>query len=201
MSKLKDKTGFRYGRLIVESRNEEKSRIDTARTVFWNCRCDCGKITIVSSSRLNLGRSKSCGCLRHDQLSKTRYQGGKYISKSQFSRFIKSGKDRKLEFTITIEDIEKLYEKQNKRCALSNREIYFDITIKNNPLKNKKRYYGNASIDRIDSTKGYTIDNIQIVHKDVNFAKQSLSQQDFIYLCREITNHTKAFIENGRVAP
>jgi len=48
---------MRFGRLVV---------IDFAylkKFAHWNCICDCGNKTIVRSSRLTLGRTKSCGCL------------------------------------------------------------------------------------------------------------------------------------------
>ena len=42
----------------------------------------------------------------------------------------------------------------------------------------------------IDSSKGYIKDNVQWVHKDVNFMKQSLPQEKFIDYCRKISNFT-----------
>lgn len=30
---------------------------------FWNCRCDCGNVTVVSGKALRRGTTKSCGCL------------------------------------------------------------------------------------------------------------------------------------------
>ena len=40
-------------------------------------------------------------------------------------------------------------------------------------------YFGNVSVDRIDSTKGYTPDNIQLVCTWANVAKSNLSDADF----------------------
>lgn len=48
-----------------------------------------------------------------------------------------------------------------------------------------------ASLDRIDSSKGYSINNVQWVHKDVNFAKQSMTMKDFVQLCDEVSNYAK----------
>ena len=45
---------------------------------------------------------------------------------------------------------------------------------------------GTASLDRIDSKKGYTIDNIQWVHKDVNKMKMDLQEEDFFRIVKEI---------------
>ena len=48
-------------------------------------------------------------------------------------------------------------------------------------IKFKKRHNDSktASLDRIDSSKGYTEDNIQWVHKDVNQMKMDLPEQRF----------------------
>ena len=51
------------------------------------------------------------------------------------------------------------------------------------------KHDGNASIDRIDSSKGYTKDNIQIVTKTINLAKRSLSDDDFIQMCLEVSEY------------
>ena len=48
---------------------------------------------------------------------------------------------------------------------------------------------GTASLDRIDSSRGYVIDNIQWVHKDINWLKNDWSQKEFIELCSRVANH------------
>ena len=50
-----DKTGQKYGRLAV---------LEYLGGSKWKCKCDCGKITIVTTSALSTGKTKSCGCLR-----------------------------------------------------------------------------------------------------------------------------------------
>jgi hypothetical protein len=52
----------------------------------------------------------------------------------------------------------------------------------------KRLYDGTASLDRIDSSKGYTLGNIQWVHKWVNLMKQDMTDQEFIEWCKTITN-------------
>lgn len=48
---------------------------------------------------------------------------------------------------------------------------------------------GTASPDRIDSSLGYTKDNVQWVHKDVNTIKWDLSHDRFVKLCKTITEN------------
>lgn len=53
----------RFGRLIAVEPTEKK---DSNRNIIWKCVRDCGNITYVSSSELNSGNTKSCGCLQKD---------------------------------------------------------------------------------------------------------------------------------------
>ena len=52
-----DLTGQRYGHLTVLSPAENIG----SRTA-WLCRCDCGRETVVRTSRLRSGHTVSCGC-------------------------------------------------------------------------------------------------------------------------------------------
>jgi hypothetical protein len=75
-----------------------------------------------------------------------------------------------------------LYKKQLGKCALSGVNIGF------NDLYNGH----SASIDRIDSKKEYDIDNIQLVHKDVNLMKNHFDQTYFLETCKRISEFTKS---------
>jgi hypothetical protein len=77
-------------------------------------------------------------------------------------------KQKNREFSITLDDLlEKLVVQDNK-CALSS----IEFSKENKP-----------SLDRIDSSKGYTKDNIQLVLKEVNIMKSNFNQDYFIHLC------------------
>ena len=58
MSKIKDLTGLKFGRLTVLKRTENNKY----GTAMWICECECGNSTIVASTMLNNGNTKSCGC-------------------------------------------------------------------------------------------------------------------------------------------
>ena len=45
-----------------------------------------------------------------------------------------------------------------------------------------------ASLDRIDSKKGYIKGNLQWVHKDLNIMKNSYPNQYFIEMCKKVAN-------------
>lgn len=47
------------------------------------------------------------------------------------------------------------------------------------------------SIDRIDSSEGYLKGNVQLLHKDVNMAKQQYSQDYFVEMCKAVADKEK----------
>lgn len=69
---LVDLSGQRFGRLTVL---EATSRRDKKGSVYWRCRCDCGKELEATQDNLMYGNYRSCGCRQeeirgqiHDQL-------------------------------------------------------------------------------------------------------------------------------------
>ena len=92
-------------------------------------------------------------------------------------------KDRtRVPVEITAKEIWDLFLKQDRKCALSG----LPLTISG------RSHYNDASVDRIDSSKGYTIDNVQWVHKHINFMKRTYSQDYFIEMCKKVAENSGA---------
>lgn len=65
MGKAVDLVGRRFGRLVVVE------KAPTVRTDSrWHCQCDCGERTVVMWQSLKSGSTKSCGCIRRENMSK-----------------------------------------------------------------------------------------------------------------------------------
>lgn len=67
---------------------------------------------------------------------------------------------------------------QEGRCALTGIEIELSIYDWNNIKMSAKPW--SASLDRIDSNKGYIKGNVQFVSLSINYGKSKFSQEDFI---------------------
>lgn len=98
MGKFKDLTGQRFGRLTVIERAEDGVAPSGSKKIRWLCQCDCGTTKIVCGSELNKGDTRSCGCLRKEQLSqrfKKDLSGQKYgrltVQYQTYSRYSKKG--------------------------------------------------------------------------------------------------------------
>ncbi len=175
--------GKTYNRLFVESFSHTLSHAGA----FWNCICECGKKVIVRGCDLRNKITKSCGCLRlqiqraNSKSNHCLWKGYGELSGRQFQQFEKSAKKRKIDFKVTIQYLWDLFIKQNKKCALSGVELKFN--------SRSFKFDGNASPDRIDSSKGYIEGNLQWVHKDVNYMKQDHTDESFLKWCSIIHNY------------
>jgi len=93
----------------------------------------------------------------------------------------KKSKDIKVE--INIDDIKEQYEKQNGKCALSGLKMTYEVNDDSEQHINNKL---NISVDRIDSNKNYSKDNIQLVCSIINRMKVDLTTDKFFEICKEI---------------
>lgn len=66
-----DLTGQRFGRLIALRFAYRK-----ASKRMWECICDCGKSTFVSTDRLRRGTTKSCGCIHRERAEHMKLRHG-----------------------------------------------------------------------------------------------------------------------------
>ena len=209
MTAKKDKTGLKFYRLTVVREGPRKVQANGISLITWVCKCECGKETIVSSANLGFskGRTKSCGCLDLETSIKKfkgntysfdlQKKGTKNIKTVYFGVVKKNAAIRNLEFDITIEFMQELLEKQNFKCALTGEDIIMDHL---NTAKRGRNTWNTASLDRIDSSKGYTRDNVQWVHKQVNLIKQDLTEEELLYWCERIVSHHKQKLESQQKA-
>ncbi len=94
---------------------------------------------------------------------------------------------KKLEVTITIQEIINLYHQQEGKCALTGHILtHTQIHNEDSHLNESVKHRWNISIDRIDSSKGYHINNVQLVGTIINRIKSDLSTEDFIHICQTI---------------
>jgi hypothetical protein len=138
---------------------------------FAECTCDCGKQVLVLKSKINRG-TKSCGCLKtriwRQRLDKIKHRYGRGFS-SLFSSYKYSAKIKKIDFSLSDDDLYRLSQEKCSYCGSSP----FSVS---NRLGMKFVYNG---IDRVDSNKGYTLENCVACCKACNYAKRTLSVNEF----------------------
>lgn len=175
----KDIAGKKFNMLtaikLVERRPIERKSGREDIEYYWEFLCDCGNKTITRRDRVVTGKKPiiSCGCMRN----RSKWKGCGNLSKTQWGIIERNAKKRELCFEITMKDAWNLFQEQGEKCALSGQKINFKEPT--------------ASLDRIDSSKGYTIDNVQWVHKDINISKWDFTMDKFLEICRMVTEYNR----------
>ena len=153
-------------------------RKGTNRASYWMVRCKCGREGIRNASHLVGGTSKRCKSCT----ATTVYKG--LFSNSFVNKIKYRAKQIGIDYNLTYPYLHDLFLSQDKRCKLSGEELTFTNGWATNDPQT-------ASLDRIDSSKGYIKGNVQWVHKDVNFMKGVLTTYRFKELCTKIHENGK----------
>jgi hypothetical protein len=170
--------GLRFGRWVVIKRSPHIPNSHAK----WECVCDCGTISCVVGAYLKNGQSKSCGCLKEEIQSARFWQGVGSLSGTYYGRVMRRAIELGQEFSVSKEYLLSLFERQKGFCVLSGLPIYLSRSFAN-------RKSQTASIDRIDSSGGYIVGNVQWVDKRINRMKQDHSDGEFIALCKAVAKH------------
>lgn len=94
----------------------------------------------------------------------------------------------RLQCLLTLDDIKDLWERQGGICPYTGRALINAPSTGASQITCPLTSY-RASLDRIDSSKGYTVDNVQFVAYAVNIAKHALSSDEFIDFCKAVANY------------
>lgn len=159
---------------------------------YFKCRCKCGLEKYVQIDALKKNQSKRCSSCAGKQITLSEgftksWNGQKCgeLNRTLFAHIKSKADARNMEFRLTQQFLWDLLVEQDFKCKLSGLPIYISTKIKNG---NPDFSFITASVDRIDSKKGYTKDNVQWVHKDVNRMKQAFPEERLLELCQLITN-------------
>lgn len=183
-SHYQDLIGQSFGLLDVVNRVESHD----GQGAWFNCYCNgCNKYKEIRGRSLKNKDAQSCGC--NNKKSKTGennklYKGYKKITGEYYNNLRKSAKERGHEFKISLEELWELWENQCGFCALSGVRIFLP-----RGSKDKSDKTNTASVDRIDSNKGYTKDNCQWVHKRINWMKNNMQDNEFQMWCIKVGDH------------
>lgn len=140
------------------------------------------------------GNQKYCSVLcsrRNDYSSnmlKHKWRIGKLLANAKGR-----SKDKNLEFNLTQQYLEELWEESEGRCSITGRS--FDLT--------KYGEFGQVnpnapSIDRIIPNKGYTIGNVRLVTYHINVALSEYGLESLVELIKDIKLKIKEY--NGKEA-
>jgi len=180
--KIKNLANKRFGRLVVLHYTQSKNH----RSHWW-CKCDCGNELEVDANRLNRKLRQSCGCLslenslinikKAHQIN-TIYSPTISTARSSWRNYLNM--DRQC--TLTFEQWYDVCQKNCHYCGIEPSNT-FNVFVGKIRASSRAINEGNFcynGLDRIDSSKHHSIDNIVACCWVCNRAKHNRSVEDFI---------------------
>ena len=111
-----------------------------------------------------------------------------------FRYSLRNAKKRFKEFHLTLEDLKQIWEQQAGICPYTGLKLELPTNTK------CKNIWYRASLDRIDSSKGYVIGNVQFVSTPINFMKSTMSDLETKQYLKLISFYTSHFCEDETIS-
>lgn len=137
--------------------------------IDYTYECVCGRTGTGTSRHIKTRKCKGC----------TGYSKANCYCRV-FSTYKKNAKKRSLCFMLNYKDF----------LSLINSECFYCGSGLSNTSKKHKSFVMYNGIDRIDNEQGYILDNCVTACKTCNFAKASMSQNQFLEWVKSVYEHS-----------
>lgn len=172
-NRIKINIGDKYKKYIVIS-----DMININGVGKYKVKCDCGHEQYMTASALiSTTRWFQCKhCATLESVNNLANKNGKIgdLTLSMVNRIKAKAELRHINFNLSIEYLWNLFIAQNKKCAITGDDL---LSIKQ------------ASLDRIDNSKGYIENNVQWTTKQANLCKHILSNEELYIFAQKVINH------------
>lgn len=170
--------GMKFNRLTLIKYNHSDKR--WRRYYLW--KCDCGNETIAQGSGVVSGNTKSCGCYGTEVRKSRRISENHCEITAIILQYKRHAKKRGFEFFLSRDFVADIVSKNCHYCG----------TPPSNFMRTKNSIKGLPfnGIDRVDSIKNYTEDNVVPCCKICNNAKLNYSAKEFLEWVKRVYKHS-----------
>jgi hypothetical protein len=170
---------YQCGKTFLRSKKEVNRSKRINRRQFCSREC-VGKTTIYENIP-----QEFIGNMKHLR------GGGEGRTKDEYSSFRPYAKTcrtrrHKHEVDISVEYLKEVWENQQGICPFTGWGLelrYYQKKKKKSPLTPK-----HASLDRIDTTKGYVKGNVRFISVMANYARNNFSDEQLICFCKSVSD-------------
>lgn len=180
MPRFIDIVGEKFGEWTVV----EKAGYNKHKALLWRVSCSCGSIALRTKN--NLKHSNSCGCKTKERMSLARRgkpsTARKAYGVSTFNmlrrRYVNRAKEKDIEYSLSDNFLKDTFKKDCMYCGSPPKSV----------MRTKETYgeYVYNGLDRIDSSQGYTEDNVVACCTRCNQMKNDMSVPEFFKKIGEV---------------
>lgn len=146
----------------------EKPLSEITRNLKINRKNFCSRTCVGKNNFKNFGEKKN-------EYNISQHSGNRKDEFTKFKYHYRNINKRNKEVNVSIEDLKQVWESQNGICP------YLGIKLQINSYgKIKKDPITSASLDRIDSSKGYINGNIQWISRAINHLKGDMPENELL---------------------
>ncbi len=173
---VKDITNEKFGKLTALRLLKERK----CGHAVWECICDCGTVCRAIGGKLRSGKKKSCGC-SHYKLPEGIASFHILVNGYKFKC-----RKKNIKWFLTNNEAMKLFKSNCYYCGTKPNN-------KKEGTRNNGSFIYNG-IDRIDSFKDYSLDNVVPSCKRCNAAKNDMTLKEFSDWTKLIYNNMNNWI-------
>lgn len=180
----KHKTKYKEGDRINDSftlvRNYRRKTTIKGRNIWlWECLCDCGnKFDARENVLINRCGCHSCTNKKTSTETALKKKEGiiHYGLKNRLYKDYRAGASkRNFEFNLTLEEFVHLMEQNCVYCGAKPELHEYELQY----MQKTQEPWKHNGIDRVDSSKGYDIDNVVPCCSKCNYAKHEMTKEEF----------------------
>ena len=145
---------------------------------LWECLCDCGNTITIPTTNLTTDKTKSCGCLR----GRPSHPEGLASFNRLYIQYKQNAKKRDYKFELTKDQFREITKQNCIYCGVMPAQSTLNSKNSNGP-------YIYNGVDRLDNLKGYIEDNCVPCCKYCNYAKNDLTEEEFLNRIVKIYNN------------
>lgn len=160
-------SGKVFGNLTVTEFSRTQITAAGQKKAIWKALCVCGSVREYHSSNLMYGKTKSCGCTQYAGIKKS--EEHLYISYIH-SQHVQTAAAKGIECALTREQV----------FHLTQLPCHYCKTPAVPRVSGKYPKYPYSSLDRVDNTKGYLLENVVPCCAFCNRAKSDRPVEEFL---------------------
>lgn len=171
--KTKYKPGDKFGKLTLVELTQYRTPSGLLEW-RWIAECECGEICYIRERSLpkRIGCISCTAAISAIKKQQIEHQG---LKNRKYKEYLDGALKRGLPFELTFDQFINLFEQNCHYCGAEPRVHEGELQYMNSALKP----YRHNGIDRVDTSKGYTLDNCVPCCSICNYAKHDLKESDF----------------------